>query len=165
MKWLFCQILDNIQSVAFSLTFDTDVFGLWCLTPLSTIFQLYRISVISWQSVLLVDATGVPGENHRPVASHWQTSPHNVSYYHTTTRAPASYVLHLMELVSHIWNRRRHPFQIKWLPNCLVNISGPSWCLTCALSISHLMFIFWHIFCHAYVLAKSLLPLLLYFFY
>ena len=28
-----------------------------------------NISVISWQSVLLVEETGVPGENHRPVAS------------------------------------------------------------------------------------------------
>jgi len=32
-----------------------------------------NISVISWRSVLLVEETGVPGENHRPVASHWQT--------------------------------------------------------------------------------------------
>jgi len=29
------------------------------------------ISVISWQSVLLVKETGVPGENHWPAASHW----------------------------------------------------------------------------------------------
>ena len=36
------------------------------------------ISVISWRSVLLVEETGVPGENHRPVASHWQTLSHNV---------------------------------------------------------------------------------------
>ena len=28
------------------------------------------ISVISWLSVLLVEETMVPGENHRPVASH-----------------------------------------------------------------------------------------------
>jgi len=27
-------------------------------------------SVILWRSVLLVEETGVPGENHRPVASH-----------------------------------------------------------------------------------------------
>jgi hypothetical protein len=29
-----------------------------------------NISVISWRSVLLVEETGVPGENHRPVESH-----------------------------------------------------------------------------------------------
>jgi hypothetical protein len=29
-----------------------------------------NISVIAWLSVLLVDETGVPGEKHRPVASH-----------------------------------------------------------------------------------------------
>jgi hypothetical protein len=29
-----------------------------------------NISVISWQSVLLVEETGVPGENHQPVAGH-----------------------------------------------------------------------------------------------
>ena len=33
-----------------------------------------KISVISWLSVLLVKETGRPGENHLPVASHWQTS-------------------------------------------------------------------------------------------
>jgi hypothetical protein len=31
---------------------------------------LNNISAISWWSVLLVEETGVPGENHRPVASH-----------------------------------------------------------------------------------------------
>jgi hypothetical protein len=29
-----------------------------------------NISVISWRSVLLVEETGVSGENHRPAASH-----------------------------------------------------------------------------------------------
>ena len=29
-----------------------------------------NISVISWIPVLLMEETGVPGENHRPVASH-----------------------------------------------------------------------------------------------
>jgi hypothetical protein len=36
------------------------------------------ISVISWRSVFLVEETGVPGENHRPVASHRQALSHNV---------------------------------------------------------------------------------------
>jgi hypothetical protein len=39
---------------------------------------LNNISVISWRSVLLVEETGVSGENHRPVASHRQTVSHNV---------------------------------------------------------------------------------------
>ena len=34
-----------------------------------------NISVISWQSVLLVEETE---ENHWPVASHWKTLSHNV---------------------------------------------------------------------------------------
>ena len=31
------------------------------------------ISAILWRSVSLVEESGVPGEIHRPVASHWQT--------------------------------------------------------------------------------------------
>ena len=37
-----------------------------------------NISVILWRSVLLVEENKVPGENHRPVASHRQTLLHNV---------------------------------------------------------------------------------------
>jgi hypothetical protein len=37
-----------------------------------------NISVISWWSLLLVEETRVPGENHRPATSHWQTLSHNV---------------------------------------------------------------------------------------
>ena len=37
-----------------------------------------NISVISLRSVLLVMETGVSGENHQPIASHWQTLSHNV---------------------------------------------------------------------------------------
>ena len=37
-----------------------------------------NISVVSWWSVLLVEETGRPGDNHQPVASHWQTLLHNV---------------------------------------------------------------------------------------
>ena len=40
---------------------------------LSTIFQLYRGGQFS-----LVEETGIPTENHRPVASHWQTLSHNI---------------------------------------------------------------------------------------
>ena len=37
-----------------------------------------NISFISWRSDLLVEEARVPGENHRPVASHLQTLSHNV---------------------------------------------------------------------------------------
>jgi hypothetical protein len=37
-----------------------------------------NISAISWRSVLFVEETGVPGENHWPAASYWKTLSHNV---------------------------------------------------------------------------------------
>ena len=47
-----------------------------CLVMFNATYN--NISVISWRSVLLVEETGGPRENQRPVASHWQTSSHNV---------------------------------------------------------------------------------------
>jgi hypothetical protein len=43
-----------------------------------------NISVISWWSVLLVEETKIPGENHWPVASHWQTLSHDVVSVNTS---------------------------------------------------------------------------------
>jgi hypothetical protein len=40
-----------------------------------------NISVISWWSVLLVEETGVPGENHWHVTSHWQNLSHGIILY------------------------------------------------------------------------------------
>jgi hypothetical protein len=37
-----------------------------------------NISVISWRSILLIEETEVPGENHLPVVSLLQTLSHNV---------------------------------------------------------------------------------------
>ena len=47
-----------------------------------------KISVISWRLVLVVEETGVPGESHRPVASHWQL-------YHIMLYRLCSMVYHL----------------------------------------------------------------------
>jgi len=49
--------------VAFCPEADRDVFNA----------TFNNISVISWRWVLLVEETGAPGKNHRPIASHWQT--------------------------------------------------------------------------------------------
>ena len=39
-----------------------------------------NIQVISRKSVLLVEETGGPGENHRPVVNHWQTLSYKVEH-------------------------------------------------------------------------------------
>ena len=49
-----------------------------CLMVFNTTFN--NISVMSLRSVLLVEETAGPGENHRHVASHRQTLSHNVVY-------------------------------------------------------------------------------------
>ena len=69
---ILCSIYDSNKLVAYLLwspTKTTFMFGsLWCLTPLSTIFQ---------RLFLLVSVTGVSGENNRPSASQWQTLSHS----------------------------------------------------------------------------------------
>jgi len=47
-------------------------------TKKNTSIYIIFLLAISWWSVLLVEETIVPRENHLPVASHWQTLSHNV---------------------------------------------------------------------------------------
>jgi hypothetical protein len=67
-------IMNNIDQLSLAVTFRKEISNL-----LNATFN--KISVISCRSVLLVEETVVPGENHRPVASHWQTLSHNVVSY------------------------------------------------------------------------------------
>jgi len=53
-----------------------------------------NVSDILWQAVLLVDETGVPGENHRYVTSHWQTWLYNIVL--TTCRHEQESISHLL---------------------------------------------------------------------
>ena len=58
-----------------------EVGGGYCLFVCLMVFNatFNNISVISWWSVLwLVEETGGPRENHRPVGSLWQTLQHNI---------------------------------------------------------------------------------------
>ena len=78
---LYCKT--NIPKVIYNMlcrwnmqVFPCLLFVLFCLMVFNVTFN--NISLISWQSVLLVEETGGPGENHRPVASDWQTLSHNV---------------------------------------------------------------------------------------
>jgi hypothetical protein len=79
--------------------------GLWLLV-VNDIFN--NISVISWRLVLLMGETGVPGKNHQPAASHWQTLLHNVVKSHIspwlTTTCSALHTMihnHLLNIVHH----------------------------------------------------------------
>jgi hypothetical protein len=53
----------------------TGIFRLWVIVFNAT---FNNISVVSRRSALLVEETGVPGENHRSFASYWETLSHNV---------------------------------------------------------------------------------------
>ena len=72
LQWK-CQIFENNTLLQFIFT------RLWRLLWFMLLNSTFNnTSVISWWSVILVEETGVPGENHRTVASHWQTLSHNV---------------------------------------------------------------------------------------
>jgi len=65
-----CDQWHNLQLVE-ACRYFVDWFGLVWLMVFNATFN--NISVISWRSVLLMEETGVPWENHRPAASHCQT--------------------------------------------------------------------------------------------
>ena len=66
-------------------------FLLWFLWFMVFNATFNNILVISWRSVLLVEETGVPSENHRPIVSHWQTLSHCCIQY--TSQLYVIYIL------------------------------------------------------------------------
>jgi hypothetical protein len=97
-----------------------------------------NISVILWQSVLLVEETGVPGENHWPVVSYWLALSHNVMsperdsnshivvigtdcisscifHYHTITTTMAEQVIMIYYDNQSTWTRSRSNSQVSYV--------------------------------------------------
>jgi hypothetical protein len=77
MEYLYPKIISTmIKAILVCIRFVRNVFLYFffifvcyvCLMVFNTTFN--NITVISWWPVLLVEDIGVPGENHRPVASH-----------------------------------------------------------------------------------------------
>jgi hypothetical protein len=75
--------------------------GLYCWR------HFLQFSIISWMSVLLVEETRVTEENHRPVASHWQTLSHND--------------LHLFSELLSIMNHRESSFIFRYIVTCTLH--------------------------------------------
>jgi hypothetical protein len=72
---IWCLIVSRLSYAYFNLVLCLLKFV--CFMIFNTPFN--NISVISWRTVLLLEETGVPRENHHPVASHWRTVSHNVA--------------------------------------------------------------------------------------
>jgi hypothetical protein len=72
----------NVVSVLGFSTFDFPFRFLWRLWIRFKVMVftniINNISTITWWSVLLVEKTEVPGENHRHATNHWQPLSHNV---------------------------------------------------------------------------------------
>ena len=66
------------------------------------------MSVILWWSVLFVEETGVPGGNHRPVASHWQTLSRNVVSGTLRHERDSNSQLNIVSYTSHLtkWSKK-----------------------------------------------------------
>ena len=74
-----------------------------------------NISVMLWQSVLLVEKTRVPWENQWPAASYWQTLSHNVV---SSTPRPRGVRTHVS--ISGIWIQTGISYKIQQGGNNLI---------------------------------------------
>ena len=69
---------NSLLSLVFHFILYYEQFKDWLVDFMVFNATFNNILAISWRSVLLVEETRVPGENHQPVASHWQTLSHSV---------------------------------------------------------------------------------------
>jgi hypothetical protein len=60
-------VITQVKDLKVSLVIEVGLLFV-CLMVFDATFN--NISVISWRSIVLVEETGGPGENHRPVTSH-----------------------------------------------------------------------------------------------
>ena len=100
-----------------------EIFICWLVAFMVFNDTFNNISVISWQSVLLVEETGGPGENHWPVGNHWQTLSHNVVYLSLMSKCAKMHVfviytwrVYLSSDFDCFFNEflRQIPFRTRW---------------------------------------------------
>jgi hypothetical protein len=85
-----------------------------------------NISVISWRSVLLVEETGIPRENRRPVASQWQILSHNVvsstpRHERDSNSQNRWWYLLIAQVIVNLTTVRTRPRQRRLLPQYIVD--------------------------------------------
>ena len=78
ISYFFCKFNESsLNMFNASSVFSGGFVNFCCVRVMVFNATFNNISVITWRLVLLVEVTGVPGKNHQPVASHWQTLSHN----------------------------------------------------------------------------------------
>jgi hypothetical protein len=97
-----------------------------------------NISAISWRSVLLVEESGVPGENHRPTTSHWQIyleciASINIKLNWDTTQRHKNKQKHQssLQLFSGVYVARSLVFCVMFYSSLFVLLSFLFWPLYC----------------------------------
>jgi hypothetical protein len=101
----------------------------------------FNISVISWQSVLLVEETGKPRENQWPVPSDWQTLSHNV--VRGQTDKGRCHINLLKEQPCVLSEKKNYVAKFSQ-KKILIDLSPETWKMN---KINNLQFLFWILLC------------------